>query len=267
LAKIRVAGAQIPVTLDVAQNVSVLRRAIAYATAERADILLTPEGSLSGYTPAFDRAAVEQGLQHVTACARESGVGLALGTCFAEADGVRYNQIRFYRSDGTYLGFHSKTLTCGTWAVPPQGEINDYGIAPLRTFDYDGIRLGGLICNDLWANPECTPVPDPHLSQQLVRLGARILLHAVNGGRDGSPWSQVAWQYHDANLRMRARSGRVWVVTVDSCYPPGIPCSAPSGVVAPNGDWVCQAPPQGNAFFVHTIELPQPLLGQSIPQE
>jgi len=255
LAEIRVAGAQIAVTLDVAQNISTLCRAVEYAAAERADILLTPEGSLSGYTPAFDRAAVELGLQQVTACARESGVGLALGTCFVEADGVCYNQIRFYRPDGTYLGFHSKTLTCGTWAEPPQGEINDYGVAPLRVFDYGGLCIGGLICNDLWANPECTPVPDPHLSQQLVHLGARVLFHAVNGGRDGGAWSRVAWQYHEANLRMRAHAGRVWVVTVDNCHPPEIPCSAPSGIVAPDGDWVCQTVPQGEACFVHTIEL------------
>ena len=37
-----------------------------------------------------------------------------LGTCFVEAaDGHCYNQIRFYRADGEFLGFHSKTLQVG----------------------------------------------------------------------------------------------------------------------------------------------------------
>jgi predicted amidohydrolase len=191
----------------------------------------------------------------VTRWAREAGVGLALGTCAVEADGACYNQLRFYLPDGTYLGYHSKTLTCGTWDDPPQGEINDYAVAPLRTFDYGPIRVGGLICNDLWANPGCTPVPDPHLSQQLARRGARILFHAVNGGRDGGPWSRVAWQYHEANLRMRARAGHVWVVTVDNCHPQEIPCSAPSGVIDPHGEWACTTPPQGEQFFAYTIDL------------
>ena len=28
-------------------------------------------------------------------------------------------------------------------------------------------------------------MPDPHLTQQLARMGARVVFHAVNGGRDG----------------------------------------------------------------------------------
>jgi predicted amidohydrolase len=254
--KIRVAGAQIPVTREVESNVQAIRRAISYAAREGADILLTPEGSLSGYTPTFDLQAVREALETVTGWAREAGVGLALGTCMLEAGGVCYNQLRFYLRDGAYLGFHGKTLTCGTWDDPPQGEINDYGVAPLRTFQYNGIGVGGLICNDLWANPECTPVPDPHLSQQLARRGARIVFHAVNGGRDGSEWSRVAWQYHEANLRMRARAGGLWVVTVDNCHPPDLPCSAPSGVIDPNGDWACRVDPRHEHFFAHTIALP-----------
>jgi predicted amidohydrolase len=254
--KIRVAGAQIPVTRDVGHNLQALHHALCFAEQQGADILLTPEGSLSGYTPTFDRQAVKDGLQAVTGWAREAGVGLALGTCMVEDDGVCYNQLRFHLPGGTYLGFHSKTLTCGTWDDPPRGEINDYGVAPLRTFEIGGIRVGGLICNDLWANPECTPVPDPHLSQQLACKGARIVFHAVNGGRNGSEWSRVAWQYHEANLRMRARAGGLWVVTVDNCDPVTLPCSAPSGVIDPNGQWVCRVDPQGEQFFAHTIALP-----------
>ena len=252
---IRVAGAQIPVSSDVESNVLAINRAIAFAADEHADMLLTPEGSLSGYTPSFDTQAVGEALQVITVRAREAGIGLALGTCYVEPDGACYNQIRFYLPDGTYLGFHSKTLTCGTLDDPPQGEINDYSVSPLRTFSLNGICVGGLICNDLWANPGCTPGPDPHLTQQLTRMGAKVILHAVNGGRDGSEWSRVAWQYHEANLRMRARAGRVWVVTVDNCSPQEMPCSAPSGVIDPRGVWVCRTEPQGERLFAYTIEV------------
>jgi predicted amidohydrolase len=254
--EIRVAGGQLPVTTDIAANEATIVRAIEWAHQEGASLLLTPEGSLSGYTPHFDVPAVRQALQRVTAHARKLRLGLALGTCFvATRSGRTYNQLRFYAPDGTYLGFHSKTLRCGTLEKPVQGEINDYAVRPLRTFDMLGVTVGGLICNDLWANPCCTPMPDPHLTQQLAARGARIILHAVNGGRDGGPLAQLFWQYHDSNLRARALASRVWIVTVDNCAPQHLPCSAPSGVIDPQGQWVCQAAPQGEQLFVHTITL------------
>lgn len=254
--ELRVALAQLPVIRELASNVEALRRAIEFAFQQRADILLTPEGSLSGYTHQFDPAAVQWALREITALARENQVGLALGTCFVEPDGKCYNQLRFYLPDGTYLGFHSKILRCGGFSDLPRGEIEHYAASPLRTFDFKGVRIGGLICNDLWANPACTPVPDPHLTQQLSQMGARIIFHAVHGGRDGSPWSrEVNWPFHEANLRMRAQAGQLWIATVDSCYPTEIPCSAPSGVIDPEGNWVAQAEAQGERYLCYAIEV------------
>ncbi len=254
--KIRVAGAQMRVSRDVQQNVAALCEAIQTASSADADILLTPEGSLSGYTHDFDPHAVADGLRQVTLVAREQGVGLALGTCFVESNGKCYNQLRFYRPDGAYLGFHSKMLRCGSLDTPSQGEINHYAASALRTFPWaPGITIGGLICNDMWANPECTPMPDTHLSQRLSAMGTRIIFHGVNGGRDGSEWSQLVWHYHESNLRMRARAGGLWIVTTDQCYPVDLPCSAPSGVVTPQGDWACRTVSRGPQFFSYTIDL------------
>jgi predicted amidohydrolase len=253
---LRVAGYQMAVGQDVLRNTAAICGAIRQAAADGAEILLTPEGSLSGYTAHFEQGAVKAGLNEVTGLARQLGVGLALGTCFTETDGLTYNQVRFYNVDGSYLGFHSKILRCGSLEEPIEGEIKEYACSDLQVFQFQGIPMGGLICNDLWANPQCTPTPDPHLSQQLSRLGARIICHAVNGGRDGGHWStQVAWPYHEANLRMRAAAGRVWIITVDSSSPVNLPCSAPSGVINPQGEWVTRAAPQGEAFFVYTIPL------------
>ena len=252
--EIRVSGAQIPVTKDIKSNLMAIEHAIDYAISEKADILLTPEGSLSGYTHKFDLQAAYEALDYVTQKAQKANLGLALGTCFVEEDQKCYNQIRFYKQDGEYLGFHSKTLTCGSLTNPPKGEINHYAISPLKIFDYNGIRIGGLICNDLWANPGCTPGPDTHLTQQLSNMGAQIICHAVNGGRSSSEWSDVAWQYHESNLRMRARAGGLWIVTVDNCHPIEIRCSSPSGVINPQGEWVCKTESKGEQFFSHTIK-------------
>jgi predicted amidohydrolase len=187
-------------------------------------------------------------------------LGLALGTCFVENDDRCYNQIRFYDKGGTYLGFHSKTLTCGSLEDPSRGEIEHYAVAPLSTYELDGVRVGALICNDLWANPGCTPQSDLHLSQQLARMGAHVIFHAVNGGRSGGECSQVAWQYHESNLRMRARAGSlyiatVYIATVDNSFPADIDCSSPSGLLDPQGNWLCRSESQGEQFLTFEIEI------------
>jgi len=255
--ELKVAGAQMPVTRDVESNEAGIMRAIEFAVEQKAHILLTPEGSLSGYTAEFDQGAVEKALERVTAEASQARLGLALGTCvFEPEDGRCYNQIRFHARDGAHLGFHSKTLRCGSMSKPPKGEINDYAVTPLRTFDFEGVRIGGLICNDLWANPRCTPMPDTHLAQQLSDMGAKVIFHAVNGGRSGSDWdAEVAWPFHESNLRMRALSGKVWIVTADNAHPTSVRCSAPSGVVNPDGAWACKTEPKGEQHFACTIEL------------
>lgn len=250
----RVSATQMPVTPDVGQNTASICRAIHRAHDAGADILLTPEGALSGYTPGFDPAAVQAALEQVTNLGRQLHVGLALGTCFMEPDGLTYDELRFYTPGGDFLGFHSKILRCGTMSDPPQGEINDYCTTPLRVFSFGEVCIGGLVCNDLWANPSCTPMPDPHLTQQLAKLGAQVVFHAVNGGRDGGEWSrEVYWRFHETNLRIRAQAGRLWIVTVDNCDPPTMPCAAPGGVIDPRGQWVCRTEPQGEQFFAYTI--------------
>ncbi|MBM3495057.1 MAG: hypothetical protein FJX72_12170, partial [Armatimonadetes bacterium] len=82
----RVCGAQLAVTRDVRENAEAILRAIAFAAERRADVLLTPEGSLSGYTPRFDPREVAQGLTAVIEAAASARIALALGTCFVAPD-------------------------------------------------------------------------------------------------------------------------------------------------------------------------------------
>jgi predicted amidohydrolase len=248
-------GKKLSVGGDVSTNKASILRALDEAATAGADILITPEGSLSGYTHEFDQRQTEDALSEIADHARGLRIAMALGTCFYEDQKHCYNQIRFYSAEGEYLGFHSKTLRCGTMDDPPKGEINHYAATPLRTFELNGTSIGGLICNDMWANPQCTPMPDTHLCQQLAGMGVRIVFHAVNGGRNGGEWSDVAWAFHESNLRMRARAASVWVVTVDNSDPVGFSSSAPSGVIDPDGNWVARAEDKGESSFFNTIAL------------
>ena len=99
-------------------------------------------------------------------------------------------------------------------------------------------------------------MPDLHLSQKLSKSGAEIIFMAINGGQDGGSWSrEVNWPFHEVNMRMRAAAGRVWVVSADNSFPHTVPCSAPSGVLKPNGQWAMQVPRKGEHVKVFTIEL------------
>ncbi len=254
--QLRLALAQIPETKDIAVNLQTVLQAIDYAAGEGAQLLLTPEGCLSGYTHRFDATALDAALVQVEEAARSRGVGLALGTCRYEADGLCYNELRFYQPDGAFLGFHAKTLLCGSLDEPSQGEINHYATAPLRVFSFCGIPIAGLICNDLWANPGCTPQVHGNLSHQLARMGAKLILHAVNGGRDDSELSRVTVKrYHETNVLLRALAADIPIATVDNAYPVDQPVSAIGGIAGPEGRWLLTLPETGVQYAAYTLEL------------
>ena len=252
---LRAAGAQLPVTKDVQKNREAITRAIEFAAREKADVLVTPEGSLSGYTQNFDAAATAQAIEAVVQRARQARVALVLGTCFADAGGARYDAQRFYDREGGYLGFQAKTLLC-RWVADPKrkGEVDYYKSAPLRIFDLCGLTVGGLICNDMWANPEWTPMDDSHLARQLAGLGARVIFFSVNSGQEEGEELALHRAFHESNLRLRARSAKVWVVVANASDPHGTrEANCHSGIMGPDGHWVVQADSRGERFFAETI--------------
>lgn len=255
--RLRCAMAQIAVTDSIQDNFSRIERAIRYAAGEKAHILLTPEGSLSGYNHTFDREETRRALRETESLAASLGLGLALGTCNEESDGKCYNELRFYDPEGNFLGFHTKTLCCGTMTEPSIGEINHYSVRPLRTFHFRGLTIGGLICNDMWANPQCTPMPDPHLTWQLAKMGAKVIFHAVNGGNDGSDFiTNTILPYHSSNLQMRAEASGIYLVSVDNAGLDNYPVTCPGGVVSPQGKRLFTLKSRGEDLGVTDLDLP-----------
>ena len=266
-ARLRVAGAQIHVTTDISANVAAITRALDFAQREKADVLVTPEGSLSGYTPEFDAQATKRALETVLARAKSAGVALVLGTCFESPDGRRYNAQLFHTGAGDHLGFHAKILLCRRMSDPEaKSEIDGFQTRPLRTFQLGGLTVGGLICNDYWANPEWTPMDDPHLAQRLGDMGARVIFVSANTGRSrAGEAQQLSRAFHESNIRMRARAAKSWVVVVNAGEPSGYKgepgdagprlLHAPSGVVRPDGSWAHTVPVLDDQFFVYTIEF------------
>lgn len=256
--KLTVALAQIPVTRSIADNLAAVRRSIDFAASHGADILLTPEGSLSGYTHDFNAGELDAALRVAEADAAGRRVGLALDTCKYESDGLCYNELRFYSRDGEFLGAHTKTLLCGSMDEEPHGEIRHYATKPLRVFQFEGICIGGLICNDMWGNPYCTPMPDPHLSHCLAAMGAKVIFHAVNGGRDASELSQVTVKrFHEVHVLLQAGADRLHIATVDNSSPENLPVSSVGGIAGPDARWAYRLNEAGSQWGVYTLEVDQ----------
>lgn len=62
---LRVAGAKLSVSENITEYIRSVKVAIDYARREKAEILLNPKGSLSGYRAYFDPKEVEEGLIEV----------------------------------------------------------------------------------------------------------------------------------------------------------------------------------------------------------
>ncbi len=261
--ELTVAGFQMLVSKDVQVNEKAIHRAIDQAAGVKADFLLTPEGSLSGYYPHFDQAVVAAAVQRIVQHAKESRVGLLLGTCYKEREKDTwapdpsvehqefcYDQVRVYAPSGEYLGFHAKILRCSSLRHPGAGEMKDYVGGPIRTFVWNGICFGALICNDLWATPGFTTTPNPYLAWGLREMGAQVIFHSINSGP--VPFYRP---YHESNQSLWAVGLNIPIVSVNAANPNGAPVNCRSGVVGPDGEHKCLAHDAGEQFFSYKLSV------------
>jgi len=250
---LRVSGLQMLVGRDVAQNEKRILRAVELAADQGADFLLTPEGSLSGYYAGFDGQKVASAVERVARRARGARVGLALGTCYKELeDGVEYcfNQVRVYTPEGDYLGSYAKILRTSSLNHPGTGEMTEYVEGALRVFDWNGVRFSALICNDLWATPGYTVIPNPYLPWKLKQMGAQVLFHAINSGHH-----QRNRAFHESSVGLWAYALKMPIVEVNALEDSDKPINASSGLVGPDGTRSLAVPDVGEQFFTCEISL------------
>lgn len=267
--ELTVAGFQMLASKDVQANERAIHRAIDQAAGVKADFLLTPEGSLSGYYPDFDRVVVADAVKRLAQHAKELRVGLLLGTCYKEMEeeaprpaakrlGVSaerheycYDQVRVYAPSGEYLGAHSKILLCSSIYHPGTGEMKDYVTGTLRTFSWDGICFGALICNDLWATPGYTTTPNPYLAWRLRTMGAQVIFHAV--GTAGTPL--LFRPYQESNQALWAMMLNIPIVTTNGSDGT-TPSNCRAGVIDQDGERKCVAHEVGEQFFSCKLSIP-----------
>ncbi len=271
--EITVAGLQILASKDVQANERTIHRAIDHAAGVKADFLLTPEGSLSGYYwgnyPDFDRVTVAEAVARVAQHAKQVHVGLLLGTCYKDMEPevpkrfahdwggparlheYCYDQVRVYAPSGAYLGAYSKILLCSSLWHPGTGEIQHNVQGRLRTFTWNEICFGVLICNDLWATPGATTTPNPYLAWQLRMMGAQVIFHAV--GTAGTP--DLYRAYQESNQSLWAMTLHIPIVTTNA-NDGKTPSNCRAGVINAQGKRVYTAPDIGEQFFTCKVLIP-----------
>ena len=249
--EIRLAGLQMLVGSDIRKNKEQILEGITRAATEEATFLVTPEGSLSGYTSDFNQEELSQALEEVRTAARNMKVGLMLGTCFKEViKGKEYcfNQVQVYTPEGQSLGNYSKILRCSELDVPGTGEMAEYAEGTLRTFEWEGCRFGILICNDLWATPGYTTMPNPYLPWKLQQMGAQFIVHCINSGT-----AQQYRPFHESSAELWALSLHIPIMEVNAAQVERI--NAQSGLIDAQGNRTLRVPDTGTQFFTVGLTL------------
>lgn len=235
----RITLAQIRVSRDVDENLSRIRAAFAQAKKDKAVWIMFPEGALSGYRKDFDQARVAAALAEVMRLCRDARVIAVLGTCW-QANGQTTNEILIIDAEGKVIARYVKR--CLTY-----GEAKNFkaGDTPL-VHQVNGLKVGTLICNDLWVTPGFTDGPNPHLTLQQARAGAQVIFHAVNSG------SNLKFrEYHESNVKVRSAEAKCPIVIVNAAGDEPINCT--SGVVV-DFEYVHALPTRGEVVETVTFQ-------------
>ena len=262
--KIRFGGAQIPITANIAENITTIKKAINWAAENNVDYLVTPEASLSGYSPTFNSVPENliNALGYIESYATEKKVGLCLGTLWVEEEfngkQVR-NQIRFYDCDNHFLGTTNKNLIIenDTAAGVLRDKMTKGTFLPIRN---KVIPAGGLICVDMYGSTG-TAEDLPNIPAKLALYKAKIFIHSTNGKRGvtGELGEIIQDLWHDACLRRNSFIYNIPIITVDNCYmSDGTeyhgPTSSQSGVLI-RGKWMTSVPRCGTQYFYYDFDI------------
>jgi NAD+ synthase len=151
------------------KNLAAIRAARAEAAALGADLLVTPEMSISGYQPedlvlkpAFV-AACEAAVDELAKDTADGGPGLIIGTPWR--NGEKLHNAAFVLDGGSIIARRAKH-ELPNYGVFDDKRVFDPGPSP-GPVGFRGFRLGVLICEDWWF---------PDVSETLKESGAEILL-------------------------------------------------------------------------------------------
>ena len=210
--------AQFPVTLDIEHNLSAIISAL--ARAEPGDLVVLPEGALSGYAqdPAFlhgiDVALLADLMRTLRAEVARRRVHLIFGSCVYEVD-KWYNAGIYYGPDGETFVYHKVNL-----ATSERGHFTAGSQLPTVDIVLQGrpVKVGIRLCRE---------IRFPEQWRYLARAGAEIFAYLTNAV--GHEAQAPVWRSH---LVSRAAENQRFVLGTNNAHPKQ---NCPSMIVAPSG--------------------------------
>ena len=274
---IRLAGAQIPVSIDIEYNKREILKSIDWAKENKVNHLLTPESSLSGYGEMWlDKIEqLESSLKEIEEHAKNAGIYLHLRTNFQEKEffgKINRNEIRHYDDKGKLLGVTYKTYGADCEVTLPREDSDPLVIVPTcadrKKINNRFSAIGGMICRDMFGYLDGTEFVKTPLHIQYKKFNCvDVLFHATNGTRypEGSIRQEVYDLWHEAFFRMAASESSIPVLTVDSCTPwywdetseipiDSVSTSSQSGFIDFRG-WRTDVPRRGRQYFYYDMNV------------
>ena len=206
-----VGGCQIPVTMDINFNLREIKKAIDWASNNGVDILSTPECALSGYLwhpnnsqdPRLEQ--INQGIQDLVAYSVDKGVDLILGTACYNDSNQWSDSLQFVIS-GKIEHIHYKNIIFEHQYTKGSG---------VKTVNYRGKNIAGLICSDIWSNPITYPDATAGLVRSLIEQKCDILFVCAN-----TPKDQILLfkKWHSVCVEMYSDLGRWDTVVSENSY-------------------------------------------------
>jgi predicted amidohydrolase len=244
--RIALANIRFPATPD--DSVALAERAIAQASAERADIICFPECYVPGYrakgkpVPPPDPAFLERAWARIADAAAKANVAVVLGTERVVDGGLLATALVINR-DGTIAGFQDKVQ------IDPSEEVTYAPGTERRIFQAGPLTFGVAICHEGWRYPETV--------RWAARRGAHIVFHphfheAEPGGYAPSTFADPANSFHEKAILCRAAENTCYFASVN-CASAGSPTT--SAVVRPDGTLLGYQPYGKEGLLVADIDI------------
>lgn len=210
--------AQFPVSQDISENLTAIQAVLAQA--RQGDLVLLPEGGLSGYSEdsgffgRLDEAALHMALEQLRLEAKQRYLHLWVGASYRK-QGCWYNAAWGFTPDGKLHCYHKINLATAERQYVTAGR--DLPIFRLE-FPQGEAMIGVQICRELRY---------PEQWGWLARQGAQVILHLNNA--TGSDVEQPVWRSH---LISRAAETQRFVLSANNAARLQ---KCPSIAVAPSG--------------------------------
>jgi predicted amidohydrolase len=232
---VRIALANLPFPASPDASIAAAERAVADASAARADVVCFPECFVPGYRavgrnlPPPDAAFLERAWTAVAAAAGKGDVAVVLGTERIVDGALRISALVVDR-DGTVAGFQDKVQ------LDPSEEGPYAAGSGRRVFRSGPLTFGVAICHEGWRYPETV--------RAAARQGAHVVFHpqfheAEPGGYRPTTYADPANTFHEKAALCRAAENTCYFATVNFASA-GSPTT--SAVVRPDGTLLAYQP-------------------------